>query len=543
MSFELGDMVGSYMIVGTIGSGAMGEVFKAEHAITKRVEAMKVVTPDVSNGAPGLDQRFLREIQLQAKLDHPNIAAVHNAFREEGHLVMIMELIEGSSLRKVLERGKPPLAVTLDYACQALAALDYAHAHGVVHRDVSPANMMVTENGTLKLTDFGLAKSLTDVRLTQTGSLLGSLYYTSPEQVKGSDTIDARSDIYSLGVVLYEMATGSKPFHSENLFTLMLAHVEQMPTPPSNVDPLVSPALDEILLKALAKDPEKRFQSAGLFRCALEAVKGGWDGRSEATFMPEAAGEIAKRAPAMTPRAISPAAPTPPGRRAQIAHVLEAARSVLDSRLRLAWHPRFLKIAAVLAFAVVFSRLWKGASLPAPQPAPPRTAYKTTPEPDYRALPIDWPDNLLPVPQIIYPAAPKSVPSAPKTKQPGSVRRVAPIHSANNRLPQAKVTGPLTQNLVITPVESQAPEEKVKSQSTPESSPPSVQAAQPITTAPQPDAQPAQTVTAQTQPEAQTSPPAESPKATPEKKTHGRLWRAMSKVVHPVRHDTDSGQP
>jgi len=277
MSFQIGDTVGTYRIINRLGSGGMGEVYQVEHAVTGRMEAMKVLATDASNTSDQ-DQRFLREIQHQAGLDHPNIAAVHNAFRENGHLVMIMELIEGSSLRSLLERAPLPLAACIDYACQALAALDYAHAHGVVHRDISPANMIVTEDGTLKLTDFGLAKSQHNMRLTETGALLGSLYYTSPEQVKGSISFDIRSDIYSLGAVLYEMTTGSKPFYSENPYTVMLAHVEQKPEPPSAVRPELPRVLDEILLKALEKDPRERFQSAELFRFALEAAQAGRGG-------------------------------------------------------------------------------------------------------------------------------------------------------------------------------------------------------------------------------------------------------------------------
>ena len=266
MSFGIGDTIGTYRIVAAIGSGGMGEVFRVEHVVTKRVEAMKILAAATSS-SPEQDQRFLREIQLQASLSHPNIAAVHNAFWEDGHLVMIMELIQGASLRTLLEGGRIPLTTAIDYACQALAALDYAHAHGVVHRDISPANMIIMEDGTLKLTDFGLAKSLKDIRLTQTGALVGSLYYTSPEQVRGESNVDARSDIYSVGAVLYEMATGVKLFSSDNPFTLMLAHVEHSPRRPSEVDPALPRVVDEILLKALEKDPEKAY---GLFKHALE---------------------------------------------------------------------------------------------------------------------------------------------------------------------------------------------------------------------------------------------------------------------------------
>jgi serine/threonine-protein kinase len=272
MNFNIGDTIGAYKIVATIGSGGMGEVFQVEHTVTGRVEAMKILAVDAS-GTPDRDQRFLREIQLQARLSHPNIAAVHNAFWQDGHLIMIMELIQGNSVRSLLGHGKLPLSTAIDYACQALGALDYAHAQGVVHRDISPANMIVTEDGSLKLTDFGLAKSHTDIRLTQTGAVVGSLYYTSPEQVRGHVKVDVRADIYSLGALMFEMVTGAKLFDSDNPFRLMQAHVEQPARRPSEVDPELPPALDEILLKALEKDPDKRFQSAEMFRCALENVK------------------------------------------------------------------------------------------------------------------------------------------------------------------------------------------------------------------------------------------------------------------------------
>jgi len=407
MSFAIGDIVGTYRIVGSIGSGAMGEVFEVEHVITKRVEAMKVLTPDVPS-TPEQDQRFLREIQLQARLSHPNIAAVHNAFRENGHLVLIMELIQGRSLRVVLESGKPPLPVSLEYACQALAALEYGHEHGVVHRDVSPSNMLVTEAGTLKLTDFGVAKSSTDVRLTQSGALLGSLYYTSPEQVKGSDTIDARSDIYSLGAVLYEMTTGAKPFDSENPFTLMLAHVEQPPPVPSEKDPKLPPDLDEVLLKALDKDPEKRFQSAELFRCALEAVKDGRKGRRRAHSLLEQRFQREVRFPAPAAAVMETAVPAKP----DSAPAEHAAPELLLSISSPAWRrlldSRLLKAAAILIFVIVFSRVWKSALFPGYNSAARQAAYETTAEAGYTSLPILWPSERLLIPQLTYPAARRS---------------------------------------------------------------------------------------------------------------------------------------
>ncbi len=385
MSFGIGDTVGTYKIVAAIGSGGMGEVFRVEHVVTNRVEAMKILAAATSS-SPEQDQRFLREIQLQASLSHPNIAAVHNAFWEDGHLVMIMELIQGASLRSLLERGRIPLTTAIDYACQALAALDYAHARGVVHRDISPANMIVTEDGTLKVTDFGLAKSLKDIRLTQTGALVGSLFYTSPEQVRGEPNLDARSDIYSLGAVLYEMATGVKLFSSENPFTLMLAHVEQSPRRPSEVDPALPQIMDEVLLKALEKDPEKRFQSAELYRCALESVQDA--GRVYAGHPVLEASHEGNGAAPVQPAIIRPPKPA--------THFLANVVPLAIRRSPLA------KAAAVLVCALLLSYAWKNALFPG--------SNTQASLPDFAALPFAWPANLIPIPQLTLAGGRKPLP-------------------------------------------------------------------------------------------------------------------------------------
>jgi len=271
MSVSIGDTVGDYRILEEIGRGGMGRVLKVEHTVTRRVEAMKILAggrPD----APQQAARSLREIQLQASLDHANIAAVHNALWAGEDLVLVMELIPGRSLRRVLEAGRVPLATTLDYAGQALAALSYAHGHGVIHRDISPGNMMIGPAGVLKLTDFGLATGPADARLSQSGAPLGSLWYMSPEQVHGSAS-DARSDVYSLGAVLYELASGKKPFDGESAFAIMADQVGKPPTPPSEIDPTVPRALNAALLRALEKDPDRRFQTAEEFRQVVAGIQ------------------------------------------------------------------------------------------------------------------------------------------------------------------------------------------------------------------------------------------------------------------------------
>jgi len=271
MSLHVGEAVGDYRVVGIIGAGGMGQVFQVEHKITKRKEAMKVLIADLADDTQV--QRFKREIEVQARLNHPNIAAVHNAFRLKDRMVLVLEFVEGQTLESLLAQGRPPLETGIDYIRQTLEALHYAHHNGVIHRDVSPANLMITENGLVKLMDFGVAKSLGDLRLTDGGSMIGSLYYMSPEQVKGATDPDPRSDIYSAGAILYEIVTGKKPFDYQDRFSLMVAQVEEQPRLPTLVDPELPPELDDIILKVLAKEPSQRYSSAQDFLAALDFIK------------------------------------------------------------------------------------------------------------------------------------------------------------------------------------------------------------------------------------------------------------------------------
>jgi len=271
MNFEIGSTVGDYQVVGILGAGGMGKVYKVRNVISDRVEAMKVLLPDLVN-QPELADRFLREIKVQASLEHPNIAALHTAVRQDNQLLMLMEFVEGVSLEQKLKDGPLPPAQAADYIMQVLAALEYAHARGVVHRDIKPANMMLTPAGVVKLMDFGIARSSADAKLTQTGTTVGSLYYMSPEQIQGVAAPDARSDLYSVGVSLYELVTGKKPFDGDSQFAIMSAHLKGTPIPPVTVDPRLPQMLNDIILMSVAKYPEGRFQTAGAMRNALSSV-------------------------------------------------------------------------------------------------------------------------------------------------------------------------------------------------------------------------------------------------------------------------------
>ena len=270
MNLEIGSTLGDYQIIDVLGAGGMGKVFKVRNVISDRIEAMKVLLPDLAN-EPELGDRFMREIKVQASLKHPNIAALHTALRQDNQLLMLMEFVEGESLDQKLKGGPLPVAQAVDYIAQVLAALGYAHQHGVIHRDIKPANMMLTRQGALKLMDFGIAKAATDRKLTMTGTTMGSLYYMSPEQIKGLTALDARADLYSVGVSLYELVTGKRPFDGDSQFAIMSAHLEKTPVPPVTIDPTLPAALNDIILLAVAKEPDQRFQTAEAFRNALRA--------------------------------------------------------------------------------------------------------------------------------------------------------------------------------------------------------------------------------------------------------------------------------
>jgi beta-lactam-binding protein with PASTA domain/predicted Ser/Thr protein kinase len=251
---------GRYRVVRKLGSGGMADVYLAEDEELGRRVAIKILNDRHANDEQFVE-RFRREAKNAAGLSHPNIVSIYDRGEAEGTYYIAMEYLEGRTLKELLvKRGPTPMAVAIDYARQILAAVGFAHRNGIVHRDIKPHNVVVAPDGRLKVTDFGIARSGTS-QMTETGSIIGTAQYLSPEQAKGAPVTPA-SDIYSVGIVLYEMLTGSVPFTGDTPLEIAMKHLSAIPEPPSEHRPEVPHELDSIVLRALAKDPDDRYQSA-----------------------------------------------------------------------------------------------------------------------------------------------------------------------------------------------------------------------------------------------------------------------------------------
>src|SRR5580698_4338534 len=255
---------GRYEIIGELGRGAMGVVYKATDPVIGRTVAVKTIK--LSEEGTGLSRpelltRFQTEARAAGLLTHPNIVVVFDAGEEDGLYYITMELVEGKSLQAHLDGGQAfALPRVLRIMEQTCSALQFAHERNVVHRDIKPANIMLTADDTVKITDFGTAKILQFGTMQQTAHVMGTPSYMSPEQVKGR-AVDGRSDIFSLGVLLYEMVTGEKPFPGQNITTVIYKIVNEEPVPPRQIDPSIHPGISAVVMKALTKEPEARYQS------------------------------------------------------------------------------------------------------------------------------------------------------------------------------------------------------------------------------------------------------------------------------------------
>ena len=264
-----------YELTAKVARGGMADVYRAHDQFLGRTVALKMLFPELATDQSFVE-RFRREAQAAANLSHPNIVPVFDWGEDGGSYYIVMEFVEGHTLSEILrsEGPLPPQRAAV-IGSEVAAALSYAHRHGVVHRDIKPGNVLITEEGEVKVTDFGIARAInTEESLTQTGAVMGTATYFSPEQAEGIG-VDSRSDIYSLGVVLYEMVVGRPPFLGDTPVAVASKHVREVPPPPRSINPAVPPAMEAIIMRAMAKSPQDRYQSANDLRVALAAFANG----------------------------------------------------------------------------------------------------------------------------------------------------------------------------------------------------------------------------------------------------------------------------
>jgi beta-lactam-binding protein with PASTA domain/predicted Ser/Thr protein kinase len=294
---------GRYRIQRKLGAGGMADVYLAEDQELGRRVAIKILNGRHANDDQFIE-RFRREAKNAAALNHPNIVSIYDRGEAEDTYYIAMEYLDGKTLKElIVGRGKAPVNVAIEYARQILSALRFAHRHGIVHRDIKPHNVLVDGEGRVKVTDFGIARAGTS-QMTETGSIVGTAQYLSPEQARGGE-VDQRSDLYSLGVVLYELLTGKTPFEGDTPVEIAMKHLSNAPKPPSKLRPDIPEELDLVVLRALAKNPEDRYQSADEMEADLERVARGAP-VSAATV--DSATQVLRRPPAPAAAADSTAA-------------------------------------------------------------------------------------------------------------------------------------------------------------------------------------------------------------------------------------------
>ena len=389
----IGQTIGNYRILERLGGGGMGVVYSAEDTRLGRRVAVKFLSEEMARRGGQALERFEREARAASALNHPNIATVYDVGTHEGRPYLVMELVEGRPLDQKLRERRPDAGTLVDWAIQTADALDAAHAKGIVHRDVKPANLLVNARGQVKVLDFGLAKvaepaaagggagtlsagPTVDELLTSPGVAVGTVAYMSPEQARG-DELDARSDLFSLGCVIYEMAAGRRPFEGKTAAVVFHAILEREPAPVREANPSVPAKLDEIVAKALEKDREMRYQTAAELRADLKRLKRDLEsGRSAAPGV-SASSTTAPAAPGTaTP---SSGVPTASSASAPTLLAPEAAPNIWKRMLTPGGIGRVvaLALAAVLGYRLL---LMRPSSKPVPnaEPAPPFSSLTVT---------------------------------------------------------------------------------------------------------------------------------------------------------------------
>ncbi|MFO1218817.1 MAG: serine/threonine-protein kinase [Burkholderiaceae bacterium] len=446
-------LIGPYRLLERLGEGGMGEVFRAVDTMLEREVALKTLRPEMS-ARDELVERFRVEAIALAKLHHRHIAAVYAFFRDGEQHHIAMQYVRGRTLEaRLRERGRLPWREAAALAADVLLALEHAHALGVVHRDLKPANLMVDDDGRAVVMDFGIARVLAKGRQTRAGKLVGTLEYIAPEIVRG-EAADARSDLYALGCVLYEMVTGELPFQAESDYALMRAHAEQAPPRPGARAAELPPALEAIILRALAKQPAERFADAQSFRAALLLAAGAPAGA-------DAGADGAERAPAPLAehRWSMPASLALDHARRALRSALLAARGWLELPRGGGWHawapwlranPGLAGVAAVVAggasFVIALNVYtgWSSATpvaRPASRPLAPSTQEPVVPA---RAPIAPTPIAATPVvatPVVVTPVA-VAEPKAAEPRPTGSVFVMPPPPKPRISIERAPVRPP-----------------------------------------------------------------------------------------------------
>jgi|SRR5579871_1427841 len=434
MGFEIGKTVEGYEIVELLGTSKTGVAYKVRNVFAQRFEVMKILPKNIQDDAEQ-NARFLREIKLHAQLLHPNIVTFYNAREIEGQLVMTKEFVPGVKLSDKLKAGALDWREACKYAGDGLSALEYAHAHGIIHRGLSSSNLIITAEGVARLKGFGFAKSASDPELTAAGVVIGALKYMAPEQVKG-EAIDVRCDLYSLGIVLYEMLTGKVPFDAKGQFEIMMAQVATTPKHVSDLNSAVPRELGDLVAKALAKPTDGRFQTALEFHDAVRQVISARNSvASPAAGVSEAPATVPGRSPAVDP----PITPVP----LKDAWTLGSALELAESQL---------------AAVEQKGRPSPDASLPAePLTAPdssklaPSQPVETVEKPAASWTPVDWSGiNALMESFGSEPSEPAMIPAAEPLTSTLWQRPVAIGDSSNGHgvIHESVVDNPATQSIV-----------------------------------------------------------------------------------------------